>query len=286
MLLLADGTNLLVRSLYVPGSAELTTTDRVVTGPLLIFINQLSSYVRSVRPNKVVVCWDGGKSNYRLGLYPDYKNGRVPPPAEFEDLKYSSWMLAKEFLALAGIYHMRMAGIEADDLIASYWRNSSDTKYIVSGDKDFFQLIDDNTAIYRPGNNKPYTCMSLALDMGCKPENIPHVMALTGDSVDDIKGVPGFGTKTAVKFLSKYQWDFDELLRARESKLIGYEERARMNLKLVDLRSPLPGLELVDPPPFQPTVETSFMWKHLLAFCEKYELRSIERQLLNNTLWN
>lgn len=285
MLLLADGTNLLVRSLYVPGSAELTTADGVITGPLVIFINQLSSYVRSVHPDKVVVCWDGGRSDYRSGLYPEYKSGRISPPSEFEDLKYSSWMLSKEFLALAGIYHMRVLGVEADDLIGYYWYKSQDTKVIVSGDKDFFQLLNGSTDIYRPGNNKPYTLISLDQDLGCKPENVPYVMALTGDNVDDIKGVPGFGVKTAVKYLSKYDWDLDKLLRAKEAKLVGHEDRVRMNLKLVDLRSPLPGLTLVDPPNFQPTIEGSLMWKHLLAFCDKYELKSITRQLLTDTLW-
>ena len=285
MLLLVDGTNLLIRSLYVPNSADLKTEKGIVTGPLMIFINQLSSYIRSTHPDKIVVCWDGGKSAFRLGLDPNYKSGRVTPSVEFEDIKNSTWMLAKEFLAFSGIYHIRQQGVEADDLIAAYWSNCPDIKIIVSGDKDFFQLLDANTEIYRPGVNKPYSLISLKLDYGCSPENLPDVMALTGDRVDDIIGVPGFGTKTAVKYLDKYNWDLDELLRAKEAKIVGFEDRVRKNLQLVDLRSSLPGICVVDPPRFQPTTDTNFIWKHLLAFCDKYELKSIKRQLLTNTLW-
>lgn len=137
--LLCDGNNMLMRSIHAmqrPGQARLSA-DGVATGPLLVFVNMLSKHIREEKPDKVVVAWDGGKSEHRVALDPDYKGQRTPSP-DFEEFKEGAFGLAKEFLSLANVHHIEVRGYEADDVIAYYWRHHrplDDRLVILSSDK-------------------------------------------------------------------------------------------------------------------------------------------------------
>lgn len=285
-----DGNNILVRAVKAMERSPLSSHG-VSTGPLLSFINCISRYVREWKPTKLVVCFDGGKSFYRTAIDANYKANRAE--RTHDEFKDSSFALAKEFLALANIHFVEVPQVEADDLIAAYWRHKApeDEFAILSGDKDFFQLVDPNTHIFRPGEDKWYDEEEVYAKMGCLPRDIPAVMALTGDTSDNIPGVPGFGTKTAVKFLKAHDWSLDALFNTEDPKLAakieGQKERVDTNLLLVDLRSEwikdqVPVGEI---PAFRPTGKDNVLLPELIAFLSQYEMNSVKDRLFNGTLW-
>lgn len=303
--LLVDGNNIVIRSMKaVEGRAEMSA-DGVSTGHLVVCINTLSRYIREVQPDRVVVCFDSGRSQRRVAIYPDYKANRKTSEDEIaitegdhrtteaQRTKADAFGLVTRFLSLAGVHHIHRPGIEADDLIAYYCLNRTpgDEAVILSGDKDFFQLLDDGVTQHRPGKEQDiWNGARVAEHLGCTPTQLPDVMALTGDSIDGVPGVPGFGAKTAVKFLSRYDWDFEALLTAavegKEMKLQPFVEIARISRSLVDLRDsdfvdvPLPVL-----PEFAPTDHTSPLWTELLSYLDQYKLRSIKDRISRGELW-
>lgn len=288
--LVVDGNNLLVRSVFAARAnrANLTSDDGVPTAALLIFTNMLSKYVRQVGPDNMVVCWDGGKSTHRVAIFDGYKAARADKPeVEEADKPFGQ---AKEFLTLAGIHHVEQPGVEADDLIAAYWRGkaSSERMVILSGDKDFLQLLDGWTEQIRPGGgvDERWTTNRARSELQCKPEHLALVMALTGDTSDNVPGVPGFGHKTACKVLAKHDWSLDSLLDCTaHPKLLGQRAAVERNLALVDLRTPLPGVHVPPVPRFTPTVNTSVAYHPLEQFLRRYQLASVLSRLAVGTLW-
>jgi len=277
--LLIDGNNLLVRSIKAMERTPLSANE-VPTGPLLVFVNMLSKYVRLVAPDAVVVCWDGGRSAHRLAIYPDYKSGR----GHHDDSRDQHFVLAKEFLSLCNIHHVQVEGVEADDLIAAYCREIQGKKIILSGDKDFLQLLNDTTDQIRPtGKDELWDANRVLKETGCKPEHIPFVMALTGDGVP---GVPKIGVKTACKLLAANDWSIPQLLQAEVPLLEGNRETVIRNLQLVDLRSPITWVvPVVAPPRFAPTDLSGILLAELLEFLARYRLAAIKTRLIAGSLW-
>ncbi|MDX1407861.1 MAG: 5'-3' exonuclease H3TH domain-containing protein, partial [Saprospiraceae bacterium] len=248
--LIVDGTNLLVRAVHaaerMPKKLSVIIDGHFYsTGPVYLFINSLSSYVRQVEPDRMMVCWDGGRSKHRLGIDPDYKADR--PEREDDVQEQLSFRLAKEFLDLNGIAWSEESGVEADDLVAAYVRSagqfletSDDKIVILSGDKDFLQLVGRYVYQIRPGVKPEIWDEDVVRDkMGCSPKFIPYLMALTGDKGDGVPGVKGIGPKTALKLLKKHEWSFDNVLT--DPKLEGKQADARRSYALVDLRTPIYG---------------------------------------------
>lgn len=292
--LVIDANNILVRSMKATEGRVSLSSHGVPTAALLVFINTLSRYIREIEPDRVAACWDGGRSTYRLSIDPDYKAARSE---RTEEPDTGAFALAKEFLSLANIHHVERPGVEADDLIAGYWRMRSevDPFFILSGDKDFLQLLDDNTFQIRPGGihaspeTERWDAARVREAMGCTPEQIPLVMALTGDSGDGVLGVPGFGTKTAVKALVAHEWSLGRLLMTADPKwapkVAGRQDQVVKAKRLVDLREPGPDILLPPPPLFEPTYPDKTMFSALLHFLTKYELASVETRVINGTLW-
>lgn len=284
--LLVDGNNILIRAVKATERVPLSAHG-VPTAALMVFVNSLSRHIREEQPDRLMVCWDGGKSSYRRSVFAEYKAKRHDKPTEEQEVE-TPFGLAKQFLSFANIHHVEMPGVEADDIIASYWQNKPyDEKLVIlSGDKDFFQLLNGWTEQVRPGQGDTdrWTVNRVRSHMQCRPEQIPMVMALTGDTVDGIPGVPGFGTKTAVKWLGRCDWDLKRVV-LECPKAEGMWDVIERNLKLVDLRSPMPGVSAPRPPLFTPTDPNGMMYPGLIEFLDAYELRSIRERLLSNTLW-
>lgn len=290
--LICDGNNILMRSIKAAEnrlhlSVEIDGQD-VNTGPLLLFANLISKYVRQEKPDRMVVCWDGGRSTHRAAIYEHYKASRNEARPEKDMTPFA---LAKEFLTLSGIHHIEMDGVEADDLVAAYWhrKDSGHRITILSGDKDFLQLLDGWTDQLRPGADTPekerWTSNRVRTEMGCKPEHIPMVMALTGDSGDGVPGIPGFGHKTACKYLAKYDWDLHALLDAGEKKLVFQSVAVWRNYRLVDLRTPIPGIEVPEPPRFEPTAPSSLLYESLLEWLGRFKMDSVSNRISTNIFW-
>jgi DNA polymerase-1 len=293
--LLVDYINLAMVAIHAmnrPGQSILSA-DGVNTGALLVFVNSLSRYVREEAPEKVAVLWDGGRSSYRLAIDPNYKAHRVEMSEADDEGKQTTFGLAKEFLSLAGFHHVERPGVEADDLIAYYWRHHrpfADKLVILSSDKDFLQLlVDDECEQVRLSSagtaTDRWTATRVREEMGCEPDALRYAMALAGDTSDNVPGVPRFGMKTAIKALKKWGGDLDSVVRY-DPRVVEHVERVWTNLSLVDLiGTPNSRLALPPIPTFAPTGLSSTMFPELLSFLSQYQMKSVTSRLYDGTLW-
>ncbi len=289
-IVLVDGPNLLQRAVHAAKSHGVQlSADGVPTAALLIFINGLSRHVRAERPHWMVVCWDGGSHPGRLALHPGYKLGRGSDHTDDgEDTEYG---MAYRFLALANVQQVRYSGVEADDLIAAYWRMFSALELtktvIVSGDRDFHQLIGEHTEIALPNSDDRVTEESFFAKNGYRPLSHPDVMALVGDPGDGVDGVPGIGPVRAKKLLAEHDWRMQLLLAEHQDKrLFGHEDLVRRNLALVDLtcaRWPLPQLPGLMR--WNPTTIGSAAWLPLRSFLDQYQLATVRSRVESGVLW-
>jgi len=287
--LIVDGNNILIRAIFAMQGHELSV-DGVPTGAMNTFISMLAKYVRQEKPDNLVVCWDGGRSEKRTALYADYKAQRKDRDEEEDATRPFSQV--KEFLTLAGVHHVEMPGVEADDLIAAYWRNkhSSERVVILSADKDFLQLLDGWTEQIRPGTgvDERWTSSRVRQELGCRPEHLPAVMALVGDVADNVPGIRGFGHKTACKHLAAVDWDLERLIaETQHIRLVGRGEEIRRNLALVDLRHNQVDVEVATGAPrFSPTTVASAAFPMLDRFLDHYQLAGVRSKILAGTLWH
>jgi len=206
------------------------------------------------------------------------------------------YVMAKGFLFLSGIRQVGFIGVEADDIIADICRNRDafgnglNEMVILSGDKDFLQLLEKGVTQIRPGSNDDlWTADRVISDLGCTPAQLPSVMALSGDTVDGVPGARGVGRKTACTMLQRHGWDLDEVL-VHEPRLAGQESIVGTSLRLVDLRTDqgvvvgreIPGDLTFDPPSQAGDPER---WQKMLDWLTEYELASIASRMQDGSLW-
>ena len=229
------------------------------------FLNILQKLCRELKPDEIVIAWDGaGGSQKRKQINKNYKEGRKPirlnrsvrTLTEDEEMQNKVWqqMRLMEMLNQAPVIQLTSDGVEADDVI-SYVVQSSNykgwQKIIVSSDKDFFQLCDDETILYRPIQkvfvNKP----RILEDSGIHPTNYALARAIDGDKSDNLKGVYGVGlgkiSKKLPFFADEKSVTFDDLfefckndntgLKMFES-ILENEQLIRENYKIMQLYSP------------------------------------------------
>lgn len=291
--LLIDGNNLLMRAIFAAQRGSGMSADGVLTGPLVIFINSLSKHISMSQPERVAVAWDGGRSHERIKLSADYKANRVGAPDGEDEVRQSTFQLAKQFLTLANINHLQLHGREADDLIAAWWANENPGTQsmieILSSDKDFLQLIGTNPhgvpveQIRLSSADTPtdrWTADRLLREHRLKPEDWASVTALTGDKSDNVIGVPKIGPVRAVKLLEAHSWD----LKAAAATLPDHTERIMINYQLVSLREP--ALRLAPIPAFRPTQLGSVLYEDLVQFLDRYKLATIRDRLGAQRLWS
>lgn len=284
MLLLVDANNLFMRAWFAT-QHEAMTADGESTAAMVVFTNTLTRHLREELPDRVVVCWDGGGSDYRTRLLPSYKAHRKER-AEASRASRERRVI-KEFLALSNIFQVERPGVEADDLIAKYWHDAEEDVVIISEDKDFLQLAGWNPqgkqcdVLRSTGERWGYN--EVVGKMGTAPHQLPSVMALTGDVSDNIIGVPGIGPVRAVQLLSEAGWDLQAIDDPRVREML---PQVLTNRVLVNLRLPVPGLELPAPPYFVPTRGNSMLYSELRSFLERYQLKGLMARLLAATLWD
>lgn len=290
--LVVDANNLLMRAMRATEALDLEA-DGVPTASTVAFVGSLSRYIRHIQPTHVAVCWDGGHDR-RTEVFPEYKSGRgVRRNQEEEDR--IAFILAKEFLSLSGFYHAEIPGIEADDLIAMYWRQRDPGQkfVILSGDKDFMQLLDENVVQVKPTNANSKTFEEWDIDRvrqahGAEPKHLPKMMALAGDATDGVIGIRGIAWKKAKQLLALNDWDLEQLFEHGNKNIVGNEDRVRLNLRLVNLREDEGMCDVTLPPipAFHPTDRTSILHTMLLEYLGRLMLSRIEKVYLDGNLWN
>ena len=265
--LVIDALNMFLRAFIVDPS--LSNHGQPIGG-IKGSIKILQKLVRMTNPNEIVICWDGPNgSQKRKAMNSSYKEGRKPLRlnrsvhnlTENEEIQNKVWqqMQIIEYLNQMPIIQLILDRVEADDII-SYVCNSSHykgwQKVIVSNDKDFLQLCDEETVVYRPTTDKIETKKTVIESMGVHPTNMALARAMDGDASDNLPGVNRVGMKTIATKLPFMKDErtitIDELLdycESIDSKLKVYknisESKALIehNYQMMQLYAPLISIQ-------------------------------------------
>ena len=229
------------------------------------FLKILQKLCRDINPDRIVVCWDGqGGSKKRKLVNKNYKSGRKPIRlnrdiknlTQEQELQNKVWQQVRlvDYLNNFPITQLMFEGVEADDVIAQVCQSPDFEgwqKVIVSSDKDFFQLLDDETVVYRPTQAEVLNKNKIVEKFGIHPTNFALARAIVGDKSDNLEGVPGVGLPTVAKrlpFLAEEKtYTIDEVnehCKLSNTKLRAYnniienEDVIRENYKLMQLYSP------------------------------------------------
>jgi len=283
-LLLVDGHYYLYRSFFA--IRGLKNSRGEPTNAIYGFVKALRKMLADVKPDRAAVVWDAGLPARRVELQPAYKQNRSEMP---DDLRPQEEWLQKNIILL-GTQSVELPNTEADDLIASYAiaaRNSGAEVVIATNDKDILQLVDDNIHIYstnktdiKEGGFALLGAAEVAEKWGVPAARIADVLALTGDSSDNIPGVPGIGGKTAVQLVTSYgsvqamleNPSLIENPRLRE-KIITGRDIITANREMVRLDDDLPL-----PVPWE-SLEISPKYAELLAALRDCEFKSLVSEI-------
>jgi len=237
--------------------SELETSDGRASGILFGALKSIRSVLdrfETKEGDTAVLVWDGtSRSKRRLAIYPDYKANRDPAPEELK--RQFKW--AREIAESLGLQCFADPRYEADDLIGTlseYWRARGHPVCVVSSDKDLVQLVREGDFWWDFARNQKLGHGKVSEKFGVRPEQMADFLALTGDSVDNIPGIPGVGAKTAAALLGH----FEDLasLRARlaevqhlsirgakslSQKLLDNWEAAELALQLTRIHTAVPS---------------------------------------------
>ena len=244
-LFIIDGYATLYRSHYALIRNPLTTTAGMPTSAVFGFANQVFQLLEEENPDYIVAAFDPKGKNFRHELYTDYKANRSAMPDEIQTQLPYLW----ELLDGMNIPVLRIEGVEADDVIGTVAKmcEKDDLQCnIVSGDKDFMQLINDKTLLYAPQARRRekeiFNAQKVSEKWGVGPEHIIDLLGLMGDSSDNVPGVEGVGPVTAKKLIQKFgsmeniYENIDQIENEKlKEKLLNSKESAFLSKKLVTI---------------------------------------------------
>jgi DNA polymerase-1 len=240
-LFLIDATAFCYRAFYA--LPPLATSFGQPTNAVYGFINILNKILKEKKPEYLAVCFDVSRDTFRQKKFAEYKIQRPPMP----DMLSSQIPLIKEIVRAFGINIIEKEGYEADDIIATLTAKAKEKGLpatIVSSDKDILQLVDDKTVVMSPNKDEAviYDKKKVKERFGVEPDRIADIIALMGDSIDNIPSIPGIGEKTATALITKFG-SLDKLLnnlndikQEKIKKSISENiERLNLNKELVEL---------------------------------------------------
>ena len=275
-LALIDGSALAYRSYFVFIRNPLTNSKGENTSAVYGFANTLLKILREDEPDHIAIAFDTRAPTFRHELYPEYKSTRAKMP---DELRQSIPQIL-ELIDAFGVPLVRRDGMEADDVIGSLAVTGAKAGLdvsIYSGDKDFCQLVSDRVQIVRPrggGDEERLDAEGVTEWMGVPPGQIIDLLALMGDTSDNVPGVPGIGQKTAVKLLAEHG-SLDAVLENASSikgklgeKLVAHRDEAELSRRLVTIDTGLDlGVTLDDLHAAEPDRD------RLVAMFERYEFK-------------
>ncbi len=248
-ILVIDGNSIINRAFY--GIRPLTTRDGRNTNALYGMLQIIGRQLDAVKPDYAAVAFDLKVPNFRKKAYDAYKAGRRPTPPELlEQFPY-----AKECLTALGLSILELPGYEADDLLGTVAElaNIEDDvhAYVLSGDRDLFQLITDKVTVLYAGNTDtlPYDRHAFREKYGIEPAQFVDMKAIMGDTSDNIPGVPGIGEKGAQKLIAEFgdldavyaHTDSPTITKGVREKLIAGKDSAYLSrfLARIEVHAPL-----------------------------------------------
>ena len=255
---LIDGSGYIFRAYYAlpPLSRK---SDGLPTGAVNGFCTMLYKLLEDSRsdagknkPTHFVVIFDSARKNFRNEIYKDYKANRTETP---EDLAPQFEYIRKSVEAF-NVTSTEMLNYEADDLIATYTDKiikKGAKVTIVSGDKDFMQLVKPGVRLYDPMKSRVLGNKEVKEKFGVEPSKVVDVQALAGDSSDNVPGVPGIGIKTAAELINKYK-SLETLLEKaheipqnkRRETILENKNKAILSRKLVELKNDVPVKQKIE----------------------------------------
>jgi DNA polymerase-1 len=241
---LIDGTAYIYRAYHA--IRRLSNSRGLPTNAIFGFTRMLMKLMKDRSPQYVAMFFDAKGPTFRHEIYKDYKANRPPMPEDMAvQLPY-----IKEVSAAFNLPIIEMSGFEADDLIGTAARLAEEDGYavvIVTGDKDFMQLVTDKIAIWDPMKDSIIGLQSFKEKFGIEPLQMIDVQGLSGDTADNIPGVPGIGQKTALSLVKSYgsiQQIYEKLDTITKTKqrenLENFKDQAFLSRKLVTINTRVP----------------------------------------------
>lgn len=185
------------------GTTEVVSPKGVVTNAVFGTYRELRNILRDHRPDYWVAAFDSPEPNFRSEIYPEYKANRPEKPKDL----IPQFPLIKEVVRAFGMPIVEQPGMEADDLIASLAKRGQRAGLnvtILSGDKDLRQLLSKQVQMYSLRKNQVINEQVLMDEWGIKPNQVIDFLSMTGDTVDNIPGIPGIGKTYATKYLQQF----------------------------------------------------------------------------------
>ncbi len=277
-LVLIDGPNYVFRAFHA--IRHLSNSRGEPTNAVFGYVQMLKSILGRLAPTHVAVAFDPKGGTFRNQMYPEYKAHRPPMPEELAE----QWPKVLEVTKAFNLPLICIENYEADDVIATLAKEAAAEGWdvtIVSTDKDLMQLVNERIHMLDTMKDIEYDPAAVKEKWGVGPTGIQDLLALAGDSSDNIPGVPGIGPKTAVQLLEAYGDLEGVLARAGEIKqnkrrenLIEFADDARLSYRLVALDHKTPvGLkldELATRPPNRNELATLFKDLEFKRLAEEY----------------
>ncbi len=243
-LYLIDGSSYVFRAYHAIRN-RLSNSAGLPTNAIFGFTQMLLKILQEEEPTHCAVAFDIGAPEKRLKLFPEYKANRPKTP---DDL-LAQWPYCREMAEVLGTPILEMEGVEADDVIGTVARRAEAAGFdvtIITGDKDFYQLVNPHVSLWDTMRDRRIGPAQVKERFGVSPDHVVDVLALMGDSVDNVPGVPGIGEKTAKTLIETYGdvetllSRVDELKSSKQrERLLEYAEMARLSRTLVTIETDL-----------------------------------------------
>ncbi|MCD6352823.1 MAG: DNA polymerase I [Proteobacteria bacterium] len=241
---LIDGSAYIHRAYHAIRS--LSNSKGLPTNAVFGFTRMLIKLIEERNPPYAAMIFDSKGHTFRHEMYADYKANRASMPDDMSiQLPY-----IKEVTRGFNLPAIEMEGYEADDLIGALARMAGEAGFfvvMVTGDKDFMQLVTKKTIVWDPMKEKTIDADSIRKDLGIEPRQIVDMMGLSGDAVDNIPGVPGIGRKTALDLIKKFgsmellYEQIDTITKKKQhDNLVQYKDQAFLSRELATINKNAP----------------------------------------------
>ena len=243
-LYLVDGSAYIYRAYHAMG--PLSNSQGSPTGAIFGFTNMIVKTLKDRSPQRIAVVFDAKGPTFRHEMFPEYKANRPAPPQDLIE----QIPRIHELVEAYSIPVISMQGYEADDIIATLARQANHRGWkvtIVSGDKDLTQLVNGDSVMWDPQKDFLYDENGVKEKFGIRPSEVIDFMALTGDTSDNVPGIPGIGPKTASGLIENFktlEGIYENIENIKQKKvrenLKEHKEKAILSRRLVTLHSDVP----------------------------------------------
>ena len=275
-LILVDGSGYIFRAFFA--LPAMNTSRGMPTQAVYGFIRMILKLLKDVRPSHIAIVFDSPKKTFRDELFPDYKANRAESP---NDLIVQIPYIHRAVEAFR-IKSLMLDGFEADNVIGTLAKRAAHEHFsvtIITADKDFMQLVGPHVSLWDTMRDKRIGVREVKERFGVEPAALVDIQALTGDPIDNVKGVPGVGEKTAAALVQKFggvKEIYENLDRIEESGIRGAKKIAGLlgqHRAAVDLARRLVRIDTDAPVGVEPD---EFAWRGVDEHAAAELLRELE----------